>query len=424
MSPTHRAREKIRRDKIKKRIIITILAAIVLTTAMVMLLGRSKVKDIVTVEAGTKTLDVSDFIKNQKNEGTFVTDLGSDSLNIPGTYDVGIKIGKKVYPSKVEVIDTIAPTGETVDLETWLNERVEPGEFVQNVTDITDVDIYFAAEPDFSRPGRQEISIVLEDTSGNKAQLNALLNIKRDTEPPEIIGVEDQTVYVDETISYRRDVIVVDNKDENIDLEIDSSGVNLKKAGSYEVIYRATDSAGNTATEIAIIEVKEKPMGHVTEEELNILVDEVLAGILKEDMTEIEQLWAIYRWIRTRITYSGYSDKAHWTKEAARGIQKGTGDCFTYYATSKALLTRAGFESMMILRDTDSSFHAWSLVKFEDNWYHFDPTPSRRGKYYVCFLRTDEEVLEHSQWCEDYFKFDPDKYPATPAEPVEHPRVL
>lgn len=422
MGLTHR--EKMRGGKIKKRIIIAILAVIVLVAAMVILLGRNKAKDIVTVEAGTKTLDVSDFIKNRKNEGTFVTNLDSDSLNTPGTYDVGIKIGKKVYPSKVEVIDTIAPTGEPVDLETWVNEKVEAGEFVQNVTDITDVHIYFAEEPDFSRPGRQEISIVLEDTSGNRTQLNALLNIKRDTEPPEIIGVEDQTVYVDEAISYRRDVIVMDNKDENIDLEIDSSGVNLKKAGSYEVIYSATDSAGNTAIEIAIIDVREKPTGHVTEEELNILVDEVLAGILKEDMTEMEELWAIYRWIRTHITYSGYSDKANWTKEAARGIQKGTGDCFTYYATSKALLTRAGFENMMILRDSDSSFHAWSLVKFEDNWYHFDPTPSRRGKYYVCFLRTDEEVLEHSEWCEDYFKFDSAQYPATPPEPVEHPRVL
>ena len=422
MGLTHK--EKMRGGKIKKRIIIAILAVIVLVAAMVILLCRNKVKDIVTVEAGTKTLDVSDFIKNRKNEGTFVTNLDSDSLNTPGIYDVGIKIGKKVYPSNVEVIDTIAPTGETVDLETWVNEKVEAGEFVQNVTDITDVDIYFAEAPDFSKSGRQEISIVLEDTSGNSTQLKALLNIKRDTEPPEIIGVEDQTVYVDEAISYRRDVIVMDNKDENIDLEIDSSGVNIKKAGSYEVIYSATDSAGNTATEIAIINVREKPIGHVTEEELNILVDEVLAGILEEDMTEMEELWAIYRWIRTHITYSGYSDKANWTKEAARGIQRGTGDCFTYYATSKALLTRAGFESMMILRDTDSSFHAWSLVKFEDNWYHFDPTPSRRGKYYVCFLRTDEEVLEHSEWCEDYFKFDPAEYPATPSEPVEHPRIL
>ena len=93
MGLTHK--EKMRGGKIKKRIIIAILAVIVLVAAMVILLCRNKVKDIVTVEAGTKTLDVSDFIKNRKNEGTFVTNLDSDSLNTPGIYDVGIKIGKR-----------------------------------------------------------------------------------------------------------------------------------------------------------------------------------------------------------------------------------------------------------------------------------------------------------------------------------------
>ena len=59
---------------------------------------------------------------------------------------------------------------------------------------------------------------------------------------------------------------------------------------------------------------------------MNILVDEVLAGILEEDMTEMEELWAIYRWIRTHITYSGYSDKAIGQKRQPAGY-KGTGDC-------------------------------------------------------------------------------------------------
>lgn len=410
--------------KTKKQITIIALAVAVLIVAIIILLSSNKVRNVVTVEAGIETLDVSDFIKNKNDSGTFVTDLSTNNLNTPGIYDVKIKIGKKIYSLKVEVVDTIAPTGKTVNQEIWVNEKIEAREFVQNVTDVTDVDIYFAEEPDFSKTGEQEVLIILEDTSKNKTQLKALLNIKEDTEPPEIDGVQDQTVYIGETVSYRRDVTVLDNKDENIDLKIDSSDVNLKKAGSYKVIYSAADSAGNTATEIATIHVKEKPAGYATEEELNNLADKVLANILKEDMTEPEQLWAIYKWTRTHIAYVGNSDKTNWIKEAARGIQKGTGDCFTYYSTSKALLTRAGFENMIVLRDTDSSFHAWNLVKVRDNWYHFDTTPSRRGYYYICFLRTDAEVLKYSEWCKEYFKFDQTKYPATPLEPLEHPRNL
>ena len=59
----------------------------------------------------------------------------------------------------------------------------------------------------------------------------------------------------------------------------------------------------------------------MTEEELNNLADKVLANILKEDMTELEQLWAIYKWTRTHIICRN-SDKTNWIKEAARGIQK------------------------------------------------------------------------------------------------------
>lgn len=412
------------RRKIKKEILIGTLIILVPALVVTINLFSSKVKKAVTVEAGAEALNVSDFIKSKKNSGIFVADLSKNNLSTPGVYDVKIQIGKKVYSSRVEVEDTIAPTGKTTDLEIWADEKVEAGEFVQNVIDATDVDIYFAEEPDFDKIGRQEILIILEDTSGNRTQLEALLNIKKDAEPPEIIGVQDQTVYVGAKISYRQGVTVTDNRDENIDLRIDSSGVNSKRIGTYEVVYSAVDSAGNTTTDTAIINVIEKPVSIVTEEELNELADKVLANIFKEDMTDIDRLWAIYRWTRTHIIYTGDSDKANWIKEAARGIQNGRGDCFTYYATARALLTRTGFGNMVVLRDTDSSFHAWNLVRVEDDWYHFDPTPSRRGYYYICFLRTDEEVLEYSEWCEEYFKFDQTLYPETPLEPLEHPRNL
>lgn len=409
--------------KIKKEIIIVAFVVLILVLIAINLF-KSKVESVVKVEAGTWALDVSDFIKGKNDKGTFVEDLSRNNLNTPGIYEIKIKIGKRIYSSKVEVEDTVAPTGIVVDREIWVDEKIGAEEFVQNVVDVTDVDIYFAEKPDFGKPGKQEVAVVLEDTSGNKTRLKASLNIKKDTEPPEIIGVQDQTVYIGDAVSYRQDVTVADNRDENITPEIDSSGVNLKKAGSYKVIYSATDTAGNKTTETATINVKKKPTDYVSEEELNSLADGVLADILKADMTEIERLWAIYKWTRKHITYTSHSDKNNLIKEAARGIQKGVGDCFTYYATSKTLLTRAGFENMLVLRDTDTSFHAWVLVKYRDSWYHFDATPSRRGHYYICFLRTDEEVSEHSEWCTDYFKFDQTKYPATPSEPLEYPRNL
>ena len=48
------------------------------------------------------------------------------------------------------------------------------------------------------------------------------------------------------TVSYKKGVTVSDNVDKDIELEIDSSKVNLNKVGSYKVVYKATDKAGNT----------------------------------------------------------------------------------------------------------------------------------------------------------------------------------
>ena len=60
--------------------------------------------------------------------------------------------------------------------------------------------------------------------------------------------------------------------------------------------------------------------------------------------------WEIYRWIKGHVSYVGTSDKSDWKKEAYRGIVNGVGDCFTYYAVSEALLTRAGIDNMLVTR--------------------------------------------------------------------------
>lgn len=80
-----------------------------------------------------------------------------------------------------------------------------------------------------------------------------------DTEPPVIEGEDQHVVYIGDTVSFRKCVTVTDNKDENVKLEVDSSSVNLNKEGSYTVIYKATDSSGNTAVKEVEFIVEEKP---------------------------------------------------------------------------------------------------------------------------------------------------------------------
>lgn len=404
-------------DTKNKKFIIPIIIILLLIVFIVGMSSKDKVEEVITIEAGSKSLNIGDFIIDSRDNGEFVTDLNTINFNTPGIYDLEIKIGRRIYKTSLEIKDTTPPKGEAINQEIWLGEEKEAEDFVKNIEDATKVTVSFVKVPDFGLAGEQEVLILLEDSSLNKTELKSTLIIMEDTTPPEIIGVESQVIYIDEKIAYRKDVEAIDDIDGKVDFEVDSSQVNLKKAGKYDVLYTATDKAGNVSKVSATITVKEKPKDYLDEEELHKLADEVLAKIFTDGMTDKEKLWAIFQWTNKHINYTGYSDKTSWKQGAVLGIKKASGDCFTYYATARELLTRAGFENMMVKR-VDGT-HFWNLVLYEGNWYHFDTCPYRRGYPYVCFLKTDAQVEEYSKECKDYFKFDKSLYPRTPSEPLE-----
>ena len=79
-----------------------------------------------------------------------------------------------------------------------------------------------------------------------------------------------------------------------------------------------------------------------------------------------------------------------------QGFTEGQGDCFVFFATSKALLTRAEIPNIDVVKsDTSHSSHYWSLINCGDGWYHFDTTPRYGGGSF--FMLTDAEILEYSE---------------------------
>ncbi|HHZ12894.1 MAG TPA: transglutaminase [Clostridiales bacterium] len=379
-----------------------------------------KVYRSVAIELGTERLDISDFLMDDVFKGSFITDISNINLKEPGTHNISLEVDGDIYSSQLEIIDTTPPKANVINQVIWVNDKISPDVFVKNIFDYSDVKVFFGEEPDFSLAGMHKVSIILEDTSKNRTEMAAYLTIREDTEPPVIEGVEDITVYVDERVSYRRNVRVTDNRDAEVELIVDSSKVNLKKEGKYEVTYIATDTAGNTATETITITVLKKPWDYVDPEELDKLADSVLDMIIKDGMSDKEKLKAIFQWTKKRISYTGSTYKKNWMWAAVQGIKKGSGDCFTYYGTARALLTRAGFENLCVTRIDNT--HYWNLVKYNGNWYHFDTCPHSSKYPFDGFLRTDAEVAEYSKKRKDkrnYYTFDKSLYPATPDEPLE-----
>ncbi|HOC09368.1 MAG TPA: transglutaminase-like domain-containing protein, partial [Bacillota bacterium] len=372
----------------------------------------NRLHDTVIAEAGAGVPDVSRFIKNQNTTGQFVTDPEEIDTTIPGVYDIEIRIGKRTYRSKLEIKDTIPPEGSAVNREVPSGRVLAAEDFVTDITDATQVAVSFESQPDFTSPGVKEVKVLLEDRGGNVTEKKAVLTVLEDNEPPRIIGAHDRTVYIGDRVSYRRDVTVIDNLDQDAVLHIDSSAVNLKREGAYPVIYTASDVSGNTTSITVTYTVEEKPEDYVDPDELDKLVDEVLAGIINDEMTQREKAKAIYDWTKYSIKYIEYPDMGDWVKAAYLGIKNRRGDCFIFYSTAQALLTRAGIENQRIVKTGGG--HYWNLVNCGDGWYHFDTTPRRGGGEF--FMLTDAQLEEYSRKHKNSHVWDKSKYPATPLE--------
>lgn len=367
----------------------------------------------VVVEAGSETnLTTKDFIKEEAYPVSFETDLSKLDFSKPKVHDIILNVNGKRVSSQIEVVDTTPPMATVSNQEIWKEESLEPLSFLTNMKDATEVIASYKGIPDFTVLGEQTVDIVLKDECGNQTELTAMLTVKEDTEAPVISGVRDKTFFIGESLSYRKGVSATDNKDEKVELQIDSSSVNLKREGSYKVKYTATDSVGNVATKTAIITVKRFI---VTDETLNKLADGILEDITTETMTKREVAYAIYKWIKGHISYTGSSDKSDWKAEAYRGIKNGIGDCYTYYAVSEAILTRAEIDNMLVTRVGGKTKHFWNLINCGDGWYHFDTCPNKDKMQ--TFMLTDAEVEEYTEYRgNNYYNFDHSLYPATPEE--------
>lgn len=370
------------------------------------------IKKTVQMEAGTPLINVNEFRNTMDYNLSYVTDMSKLDLSKPAVHDIKIKADNSIINCQLEVTDTTPPTGQGVNKEAWVGDILVADDFVRNVQDISPVTVSFKNNPDTARVGTFDIVILLKDTSGNIAEVISTVTIKADTIAPVITGALDRTVYIGEKVSYKTNVTVTDNRDQEIALEVDNSQVNLSKPGTYPVIYSAQDSSGNKTKKNITITVKEY---QIDKDLLDSMAESVLAEITNSSMSQEEKAYAIYQWTKNHITYTGYSDKSDWMKEAYNGIKNGVGDCFTYFAVSKELLTKVGIENMDITRVGGSTKHYWSLINTGDGWYHYDSCPHQDQR--ESFMLTDAELEELFQKRGDYYyNYDKSQYPSTPEE--------
>ena len=291
----------------------------------------------------------------------------------PGSVGAVVVLDGQEFPVTLCAQDTIKPQADPHNVEGYVNVPVPPGEFAQNLVDATRVTARYVSAPDFTRLGRQSVTIALEDEGGNSITLRARLNLVKsgDKVPPVIEGMHD--IYVGKlgTVAYRQGITVTDDSG-HATLEVDSSQVDTGVPGEYTVTYIATDPSGNTATATAQVHVS-----GVAEADVARMADEVLSSIIEPGMTDRDKAYAIHQWVKLHIVYYNTGEKEGVIEGAYNGLATHRGDCYTYYALAKYLLDKVGIDTVIDLQREPGhrETHYWMLLNLGEGWYHFDATP-------------------------------------------------
>ena len=327
-----------------------------------------------------------------------------------GCFDVNTMVDDVLCIQRLSVVDTTPPRLVLPKKpQAYLDHPVAPRALLAVAEDETSLTLSYVVEPDWTREGPQPVSIAGVDIAGNRTEIEGTVDIVQDTEPPKILGVVNQYVYIGEAVAYFAQASAIDDADGEVPLTVDNSAVDIYTAGLYPVTYRATDRAGNTAEKtVRLCFIRPT----VTEEKLQAAADKVLAKIVTDDMTKGQKAYAIFRYVKDHFVNTERSNKRDWKYEAWRGLTTRRGDCFTFCAAAKVLLEKIGARTMFVIRYSGAR-HYWLMVDLGSGWYHFDPYNDGPSRKFECFMLTTEEVLDLYPF---FWKYDHRVYPESATE--------
>ena len=379
------------------------------TTDVVSTLAISHVEPI-TVEASHEPLDADAFGEQSgiALSEPFVPDT-------PGLYSIPVTVDGKADYALITAVDTTPPQIMLrADAKPYTKHPVAAS-LLFETSDISDVSVEWMTEPDWETAGEQTVRVRAIDRFDNESQFECTVTLSEDTEAPVLYGVVNRTAYVGEPIAYLAEVYAEDAVDGRVAVTVQSEVV-PDREGTYTVVFTAEDISGNRISDKCKYKLVKAT---VTEDEVRALAQEVLEEIITDDMVAAEKLKAVFQYVRGHVSYVGNSDKSDWRKEAARGIRSGKGDCFTFYAVTRALLDELDIEYMSVTRKGGSTRHYWVIINIGTGWYHFDPTLAPRHRH-KCFMWTNKQC----QIKPYFWRYEKSDYPDIATDPFDYDAVV
>lgn len=387
--------------------------------------------DSYTIEAG-ETIPTADELIGFYRTGTYVTDVSVINTSLIGCYPLEVKIEGTVYSTELVIEDTVAPTATITPVTAYYGAAFPPADsFVSEIIDEGPVTASYETDPGTSATEETNVRIVLTDQGGNRTVYDSMCNIALDNEAPVFVTFPKVLdADVNTTIIWRAQVNAEDNSG-TVDVSLDTTGVKLTTPGTYTAFFVAKDPAGNETRQEVTLTLHDDS---VTKEMMDQLCEEIISKIITDDMTTPEKLHAVYNYVRSRVSYTDTSAHDDIRREAYLGLTtRRSGDCFTFCAASKELLTYLGYESQIVRRREDCAKkvgnHFWLLVNCgtaeEPLWYHHDSCPQYRHLRRDSYMLTDAQMEAYTKFRADnaprmsyYYVYDTSLHPASATEIV------
>lgn len=309
-----------------------------------------------------ETLTPDMLLTNPEKDQALMEQMDLSNVNTVGEHTITVTSGNTQESCVIVIQDTTSPELKLQNVRRQPGESVEAKDFVVSATDLSgDPEISLVGElPDCSKNGTHIITIAAKDINGNVTSKEATLWVSDNMNPPEIKGAEEAMVVEKHSEpDFLAEVYAEDDIDGEIKADVDTSDLDLTKAGTYYITYTAMDSSGNVGT------YKRKVTVEPDEEDTAAMVKEV-ADSLPDDPE------AIRDYVHDLIGYRGDAwggDDPVWY-----GFTNHAGNCYVHANTLKALLDYKGYETQLIWVTNES--HYWLIIKLDEGWRHIDSTPS------------------------------------------------
>jgi len=333
-----------------------------------------------------------------------------------GEFPVHLALNDEPFIVMLHIVDTTPPTATSVNKTIQIGTEISAEEFVTDVFDLSPIaSISFVEEPDILSRDDQTVKVAVEDIHGNVAVVQAELSILFNKVPPELEGMETIESEIGTAIDYLQGVTAHDDFGREIGVHVDDTGVDQNTEGTYTAIYWAEDYTGlRTEVEVTVHILSVDP------EEIYQQVDEILARILNDGMTQVDQVRVIQNWIMQNLGQSTTDfDSQSVLEGAARALQDRRGDSKVFSALAEVMLTRAGIPNMRISRTSEADKeHTWNLINPDERgWHHFDSYRTGLVLGSLASMFTDSQAkdiarrIEAHNRTKDYYTYDPELYP-------------